>query len=105
LVAVVALHLTQEPHQQELQLAVLVVLVIYLQAVLVQVQELTQAVQVVAVADTSPQAVTHQATQAVLVEMVAVAVAVPTTQEQAVLAVTAYFIFTTKRGKQWQHMQ
>jgi hypothetical protein len=34
-----------------------------------------------------------------------VAAAVLTTQAHQVLAVMAYFIFTTKRGKQWQHTQ
>jgi hypothetical protein len=44
-------------------------------------------------------AVTHQVTLAVLAETVAVAVAVLTTQAHQVLAVTAYFIFTTKENK------
>jgi hypothetical protein len=62
-------------------------------------------VQAVAVVDTLPLAVTHQVMMVELAEMAAVAVVALTTLEQAVRAVMAYFISTTKRGKQWQHMQ
>jgi hypothetical protein len=78
---------------------VLVVLAIYSQAA----QELhqlllTQVVQVVVVAVISQQAALHQVTLAVLAETVVVAVAVLTTQAHLALAVTAYFIFTTKEN-------
>jgi hypothetical protein len=90
----------------ELQQVVQVVLAIYLLAVQVALQRLlTQAVLAVAVAVSLPLAVTHLVTQVELVEMAGVVAVALTTLAHQVLAVMAYFIFTTKRGKQWQHMQ
>jgi hypothetical protein len=103
-VVVLLFYLTQS--HWELQQVVRVALAIYLQVEQAVHQRLqTQAAQAVAVAVTLPLAVTHQVMMVELAAMVAVAVAVPTTLEQAVQAVMAYFISTTKRGKQWQHMQ
>jgi hypothetical protein len=84
---------------------VLVVLAIYSQAVLELHQRLlTQAVLVAVAQAISVLAVTHQVTLAVLVVTVAAVVAVLTTQAHQVLAVTAYFIFTTK-GNKCLHLQ
>jgi len=106
LVAAVALLSYRTQFHWELQQAVQVALAIYLQVEqAVHQRLLTQVAQAVAVVDTLPLAVTLQVTQAVLAEMVVVVVVALTTLEQAVRAVMAYFIFTTKRGKQWQHMQ
>jgi hypothetical protein len=62
-------------------------------------------VQVVVAVDISPLVLTHLEQAVATVEMVAVAVEPQRHLEQAVRAVMAYFISTTKRGKQWQHMQ
>jgi hypothetical protein len=65
----------------------------------------TPMVQVAVAVDISQQVLTHLEQALETVEtVVAVAVAAPT-MAQAVTAVMAYFISTTKRGKQWQHMQ
>jgi hypothetical protein len=109
-VAVVLLFYPTHP-LLELQQAEQVALAIYLLAVQAVHQRLqTQAAQAVAVADISPLAVTHQATQVELAEMAGVAVAVPTTLEHQVLAVMAYFIYTTKEinngnicNDEWQY--
>jgi hypothetical protein len=105
-VAVVVLlsYLTQ--FHWELQQAVMVALAIYLQGEQVAHQLLlTQAVRAVAVAVTLPSAVTHQVMMVELAEMAGVVAVALTTLAHQVLAVMAYFISTTKRGKQWQHMQ
>ena len=70
-----------------------------LQAVLAQEAELTQLAQAEAEADSSQQVAMPQAIQAAQAATVAVAVAVPTTQELQALVVTAFFIFTTKENK------
>jgi hypothetical protein len=62
-------------------------------------------VQVVAVAVSSQLAVTHQVTRVELAEMVGVVAVALTTLAHQVLAAMAFFIFTGKRGKQWQRMQ
>jgi hypothetical protein len=98
LVAEVALLSTQEPHQQELQQAVLVELVIYIQVAQAQVGQLIPAEQVAVAVAISLLAVTHQVMMAVLAVTVVVAVAVLTTQAHQVRVATAYFIFTTKEN-------
>jgi len=76
--------------QLEPQQAVLVVLAICLQVELVALQLLlTLQVQAVAVVGLLLLVLTHQATQAVLVETVVVAVEPPTIQVHQVLAATA----------------
>jgi len=62
-------------------------------------------VQVAVVVVISPLVLTHLEQAVATVETVAVAVEQQRHLEQAVLAVMAYFISTTKRGKQWQRMQ
>jgi hypothetical protein len=90
----------------ELQQAVLVAQVTNLQVEQEAHQLLlTQAEQVVAVAVSLPLAATLQVTQVELAEMAGAGAGALTTLEHLVLVATAFFIFTTKRKKQWQHTQ
>ena len=98
LVAVVVLPSTQEFHQQELQQAVLAELAICIQVAQAQVVQLIPVAQVEAVLAIAVMAVTHQVTQAEQAETAEAEAVALTTLEHQALAVTAYFIFTTKEN-------
>jgi hypothetical protein len=72
---------------------------IYLMAAQVQLERVCFLEQAEAVEDISLLVLPHLETMVVLAEMAAVVVEPQTIQEQAALAVLAYFIYTTKKRK------